>query len=116
MRERRFDKKYRKLHSKPSLTYPGYLLSKSKVNNNVIRRTLRNVSTTFYQFSIEKTKKAKSDPQTWPKNHICQCGNDGEFFLCIPRTLKISLHQKFNCYQKILGSSIFMAEFTGLVL
>ena len=67
VRERRFDKKYRKLHSKPSLTYPGYLLSKSKVNNNVIRRTLRNVSITFYKFSIEKSKKAKSDPQTWPK-------------------------------------------------
>ena len=49
------------------------------------------------------------------KNHICQCGNDGEFFVSIPRTLKISLHQKFNCYQKILGSSIFMAEFTGLL-
>ena len=80
VRERRFDKKYRKLLSKPSLTYPGYLLSKSKVNDNVIRRTLRNVSTTFYQFSIQKSKKVKSETQTWPQNHICRCGNDGDFF------------------------------------
>ena len=68
-----------------------------------------------YIFSTEKRKKSKNRPKRkLKKKNISPIGNFGEFFLCVPMMLKIAFHQKLGCYWTIPGSSIFLAEFTGL--
>ena len=68
-----------------------------------------------YTFPYKSENTQKTTFKDGAKNHIFQRGHDGEFFVSEPICLRKVLHLELNCYQKIPGSAIFMAEFTGLV-
>ena len=71
------------------------------------------ILTIFYR---KPQKSQKYPSEMVKKKHSCPREHHGAFFVHVPDILGHALRQKVGCYQKILGSPLFVAEFTGLLL